>query len=203
MRAIAKVYLMLAIFFGILLSYLLLLTIDPTSSLCRYSTISQSLTVNCMLLVFFSLLISFVVAQFIDSFYKKLIEIKWRNSKLGRVLVSEGYVTEKDLMEALGEQSLRMGEILVQAGRITREQLEQALDHQKKHYRKLGEILRDLAFSTDEDIDWALNSSELRLGEIFLKKGVITDYDLNSSLALQRYGPNWVQSAWNGKITIH
>ncbi|MBW1799034.1 MAG: hypothetical protein JRJ21_11735 [Deltaproteobacteria bacterium] len=131
------------------------------------------------------------------------MEIRWRSSKLGKIFVSEGYVTEEELGEALREQNLRVGEVLVRAGRITAEQLEHALNRQRKVSGKLGDILKDLAYSTDEDIDWALDNIGKRLGEILVQNEVISRYDLNSSLALQRYGPEWSQKAWKGEITIH
>ncbi|MBW2116434.1 MAG: hypothetical protein JRH09_00700 [Deltaproteobacteria bacterium] len=159
--------------------------------------------VNCLFLMFSSLLVAWLFSEFIDFCYKKALEIRWRRSKLGKIFVSEGYVTEEDLREALREQNLRVGEVLVRAGRITAEQLEHALNHQRKVPGKLGEILKDLAYSTDEDIDWALNNTGKRLGEILVRNDAISRYDLNSSLALQRYGPKWSQKAWEGKITIH
>ena len=203
MRVRTKVYIILMVFFSILLSYLPIVYLFPQSSPARLSHVCQSVPANCIVLVFFSFVIAVGLAEIIGFCFKKSIEIKWRRSKLGGILVSEGYVTEEELRKALTEQGLRIGEVLIRAGRITAEQLDHALNHQRKVPGKLGEILKDLAYSTDEDINWAINRSEERLGEIFLKKGVLTDYDLSSSLALQRYGPRWIEKAWDGKITIH
>lgn len=203
MRSRTKFSILLIVFFGILLSYLLLITLFPSCWIIHLCGLSQSVIVNCLFLMFSSLLVAWLFSEFIDFCYKKALEIRWRRSKLGKIFVSEGYVTEEDLREALREQNLRVGEVLVRAGRITAEQLEHALNHQRKVPGKLGEILKDLAYSTDEDIDWALNNTGKRLGEILVRNDAISRYDLNSSLALQRYGPKWSQKAWEGKITIH
>lgn len=203
MRARTKFSILLVAFFGILLSCLLLISLFPSSWLTRLCGLSQAMTVNCLFLIFSSLFVAWVFSEFIDSCYKKALEIRWRRSKLGEIFISEGYVTEETLSEALREQNLRVGEVLVRAGRITAEQLEHALNRQRKVQGKLGDILKDLAYSTDEDIDWALDNTGKRLGEILVRKDVISRYDLNSSLALQRYGPKWSQKAWEGKITIH
>jgi hypothetical protein len=203
MRAVTKVYLTITFFFGMLLAYLLLLTLWPTGSLCRLTGLCESVPVNCAILVAVSLVAAFVLAQITDFCYCKILEIKWRSSRLGKILVNEGYVTEQELAEALSEQNLRLGEVLVSAGRITPEQLERALGRQKSVSRRLGEVLKELEYITDEDIEWAMESLDKKLGQVLLKRGVLTDYDLNSSLALQRYGPRWVQRAWRGKIIVH
>ena len=78
--------------------------------------------------------------------------MRWRRTKLGKILVSKGYLTEGELKEALSEQRLRIGDVLLQAGRITAQQLYQALDYQKNVSRKLGEILRLLGHSSEGDI---------------------------------------------------
>jgi hypothetical protein len=203
MRARTKLSILLVVFFGILFSYLLLITLFPSCWVTNLCGLSHSMTVNCLFLIFSSLCVAWLFSEFVESCYKKALEIRWRRSKSGKIFVSEGYVTEEDLSEALREQNLRVGEVLVRAGRITAEQLDQALNRQRKVSGKLGEILKDLAYSTDEDIDWALDNTGKRLGEILVRKDVISRYDLNSSLALHRYGPKWSQKAWEGKISIH
>jgi len=79
---------------------------------------------------------------------------------------------------------------LLEAGRITAQQLNQALDYQKKvSKRKLGEILKELGHSTEEDINWALDRMERSLGEILRERGILTDHELHRVWSLQRYGP--------------
>jgi hypothetical protein len=203
MGARTKFSILLVVFFGILLSYLLLISFFPSCWLTHLCGLSQSIIVNCLFLIFSSLFVAWVFSEFVDFCYKKVLEIRWRRSKLGKIFISKGYVTEETLSEALREQNLRVGEVLVRAGRVTAEQLEHALNRQRKVPKKLGDILKDLAYSTDEDIDWALDNTRKRLGEILVQNDVISRFDLDSSLALQRYGPNWSQKAWEGKISIH
>jgi hypothetical protein len=93
------------------------------------------------------------------------------------------------LKEALAEQSLRIGEVLVQGGRITTEQLNQALAYQSTDSKNLGEILKELGFATEKDINWALNRMERKLGRILREKSYITDYEVRRILIEQWYGP--------------
>jgi hypothetical protein len=119
--------------------------------------------------------------------------MRWHRPKLGKVLVSEGYVTEGELNEALSEQRLRLGEILVQGGLITAQQLDRALDCQKKVSERLGQILKRLGHSTDEDIHWALNRMKRKLGEILSEKGLLTADELRWALAGQHHEPGQIQ----------
>ena len=112
----------------------------------------------------------------------------WMNlhkPKLGKILLSEGYITKGELKKALSEQGLRLGDILLQAGRITDQQLDHALDCQKKVSTRLGEILKVLGYSVAEDINWALNKMKRKLGEILTENGLLTNYQLDRVLVLQ------------------
>jgi len=111
--------------------------------------------------------------------------------KLGKVLVSEGYITEQKLHRALSEQRLRLGELLVRSGSITAQQLNHALDYQKKVSMKLGEILEAMGYITAEDINRALKRMKRKLGEIMIEMGLLKDYELQRGLALQEeYEPS-------------
>lgn len=57
-------------------------------------------------------------------------------SRLGRLLVNRGYITDEQLMQALGEQresGLRLGEVLTRAGWITQRELDRTLKHQNRY----------------------------------------------------------------------
>ena len=188
-----KAYIILSLFFGILVSCLLLLSIFPHSILVHATNIFKRTQINCIFLVICSLALALALTQIIDLCYWKFLEIRWRRSKLGDILVKEGHITEEELKEALSEQGAKLGEILVSSGLITFAQLDNALNIQKKAPKRLGEILTEFDHITDEDIQWALEKRKKKLGEILLKKGLITDYDLNSSLSLQHYGPRYIK----------
>ncbi len=111
--------------------------------------------------------------------------VKPYQPKLGKLLVADGYITEADLNEALSQQRLRLGELLIQAGHLTARQLDRALAYQGSFCRRLGEILKTLGYTGAEEIDWALGRKNMKLGEILVEKGVLTDEELNRALALQ------------------
>ena len=109
MRTRTKLSILLIVFSGILLSYLLSMTLFPSSWLTQLCGLSQSMMANCIFLIFSSLFVAWFFSEFIDFCYKKALLIRWRTSKIGKIFVSEGYVTEEDLREALREQTLRIG----------------------------------------------------------------------------------------------
>jgi hypothetical protein len=110
--------------------------------------------------------------------------------RLGKILVAEGCIEQEQLEAALSEQMLTLGQVLVQAGRITFQELQEALDYQKKVFKQLGEILKELGHSTPEDIDWALNRMKRKLGEILRDKQVLSDQDLYRALSEQQRRPS-------------
>jgi hypothetical protein len=188
-KRVKKLYLFVTLFLVLSLSYLLLLFLFPRSSLAQGANIFHSVWANVIVLVISFLFIAFGLSELIDLVYRRILRMRWRKIKLGDILVSEGYITEKELDQALSEQKLKLGEVLFQSGRITRQQLNQALDHQKRLSRRLGEVLKELGHSRDEDINWALDRMDRRLGEILKEKRLVTDHELHRVLALQHYGP--------------
>ncbi len=180
-----KIFLFIAILYTVLASYLLSLLLFPSNPLAQ----GQSLWVTSIFLTFSFLLLALVLYGLVTFCYWKLRRMGWFRPKLGKILVSKGYLTEGELKAALSEQRLRIGEVLVQADRITARQLNQALNYQKKVSRKLGEILRELGHATEEDINWALNRMDKKLGRILREKGLLADREVHRILALQRYGP--------------
>ena len=184
-----KLYLFVTLFLISSLLYLLLIFLFPRSSLALGDNIFQSVWANLIVLVISFLFIAFGLSELIDLIHRRLLRMRWRKTKLGKILVYEGYITNGELEEALLEQRLRIGEVLLQSGRITAQQLKQSLDHQKKLSRKLGEILKELGYSTDEDIDWALDRMDRRLGEILREKRLVMDHEIYRAWDLQHYGP--------------
>lgn len=187
-----KLYVFATIFLILSLFYLVVLFVFPRSSLAQVANIFPSVWANLFVLVISFLFLALGLSQLIDLFHRRSVRMRWRRTKLGEILVSEGYLTEGELKEALSEQRLRIGEVLVQAGRITAQHLNQALDYQKKVSRRLGEILKELGHATEEDIDWALDRMDRRLGEILTEKGLLTDHQFDRVLSLQHHGPRWI-----------
>jgi len=50
---------------------------------------------------------------------------------------------------------------------------------------RIGEILVELGYSNEQDILWALNRINRRIGQILRDKNLITDYDLRCALSLK------------------
>lgn len=133
------------------------------------------------------------------------------NKKIGELLVESGAIDEKELLLTLRLQEhlsspkkalkfasgirKRLGEILLSAKKITSAQLEEALEIQKTTGEKLGKILVKLGYISERELKVALLlqdtyrkpiSHDLRIGNILLSTGIITDKQLNHALKVQK-----------------
>jgi hypothetical protein len=184
-----KVLLFVASFYGILLFYVVSVLLFPNWPLARLVAVFESVWATFVFLAFCLLSASFLVSELSYFLYRRVRSTRWFRPKLGEILVSEGYLTDKKLREALSEQGFRIGEVLVQGGRITTQQLNQALGQQKKDPGSTGEILIKLGYATQDDIIWALNRMDRRLGRILRDKGYLSDHEVRRVLFEQHRGP--------------
>lgn len=184
-----NVFLFMAQFYAVILIYLALVSFSPCSSIAQLGAGFGSFWADFISLGIMFFVVALALHLLTCFILKKLLATQWFKPKLGDVGVREGYLTKERLKEALDEQKLRIGEILVRSGRLRNEQLNQTLEHQKKVSAPLGQILRNLGYATEEDIDWALSKMRRRLGEILREKRMLTTDDLAWLLAQQKFGP--------------
>ncbi len=173
------------LFYVILTLYLLVSYLLPDSPLARITNISQTFWVNFLFLGVSFLLISLFLYGLITSFFWNLYKKGFLRPKTGKVLVQKGFISKDQLKDALSEQNQKIGEILVQSGSITPQQLKQTLDQQKKTNGKLGELLKDQGYLSDQEVHAALHKKDRKLGEILQQKGLVTDYDLDCIIGRQ------------------
>ena len=120
------------------------------------------------------------------------------NPRFGDILLRLGLVTERQLEEALGRQSLtgqRVGEALVSLGYVSRLQLQGALsealglDSSPAMDRPpLGELLVGLKHITPEQLETALlrqRQGGRKLGQLLVEQGACTYRQLYEGLGLQ------------------
>lgn len=184
-----KVLLFVATFYAILLFYVVSVLLFPNWPLAQLTATFESVWATFVFLAFCLLLASFLVSELTYFLYRRVRNTRWFRPKLGEILISEGYLTDKELREALSERDFRIGEMLVQGGRITTQQLNQALGQQKMDSGSTGEILIKLGYATEKDIIWALNRMDRRLGRILRDKGYLTDHEVRRVLFEQHRGP--------------
>ncbi|MEW6673585.1 MAG: hypothetical protein AB1427_17970 [Thermodesulfobacteriota bacterium] len=141
---------------------------------------------NFIFLIIAFVFVSYLLTELTVCIGRLVSRMSWQTPKIGEILVSQGYITREQLYQALKEQSLRIGEILLREGRITQQQLHHALALQKKNKLRLGEILTKLGYSNPEDIRWALDRSQRRLGKILREKNLISDYDMACAMTLKK-----------------
>ena len=167
--------------------YLLLPNFPPLYELVWSFNIFQHDQQSFILLMIFFVFIAYILTELAVYAYRFTAKIRWQTPKIGKILVSQGYITQDELFQALTEQSFKIGEILVQEGRITPQQLANALKYQHEKYGRLGEILIELGYSKDEDIRWALKKINRKLGYILCDKKLLTEYDMACALSLKEY----------------
>lgn len=174
----AKYYLAAGIFLVCWVLYLLLPSFFQYHNIVKLTDIFENESANFIFLMFSLLAISLGLSELLHFFYDIIRKLVIFKPKIGKVLVTRGYITEEQLKEALVEQSLKIGEILIEAGHITMEQLNKALKYQKKSGKKLGEVLKELGYSTDVEIHWASKKVKRKLGKILVDKGLLTYQDV-------------------------
>ena len=74
----------------------------------------------------------------------------------------------------MGRKKIRIGDVLIAAGAITEEQLQEALAYQKENGGKLGNVLVELGFISDQ-ILITLLTQQLGIDYISLKGAKIED----------------------------
>jgi hypothetical protein len=183
-----KVFLYVALLYAVLLIFLALSLVSPAGSVARGANLFQSFWANFIFMGLCFVLASFLMYGLVYWGLKRLLMTKWGQPKLGKVLVSDGYITREQLQEALAEQEQRIGEVLLEDGRVSAHQLEEALRRQKTMKARLGDLLMGLGFVTEEDIHWALGKLHRRLGEILRDKGILSEHDVDWALGRQHYG---------------
>lgn len=93
----------------------------------------------------------------------------------------------------LEEEHVPLGQRLVRKGLINQEELEHALDYQQRLprilHKPLGEILIMLGYLNQEQLDQVLQEkppqTQISLGDILVKSGVISDWQLSHAMALK------------------
>jgi hypothetical protein len=183
-----NVFLFMAHFYAVLLLYLAVASYSPGSSITRFAAGFDNSWANFISLGAILFVVALALHLLTCFTLKKFLSTNWFKPKLGNVGVREGYLTIEQLKEALDEQRLKVGEILVRSGRVSTEQLNQTLKHQRKGSAPLGQILTNLGFATEDDIEWALSKRHRRLGEILREKRMLTTDDLAWLLGQQKYG---------------
>jgi type IV pilus assembly protein PilB len=113
-------------------------------------------------------------------------------ARLGKLLVQEGLISDVQLQAALAAQSaagvyVPLGRLLVERKIVTARQLQLVLERSEKRLR-LGEVLLRNGSITEEKLQQALAQQQRLqrpLGEVLVKLGFITDEVMRQALGLQ------------------
>ena len=109
-------------------------------------------------------------------------EQKRTGLQLGKIVTRLGFVSEEQMTAVLGEQlqaneHKRIGELLVEKNYITVEQRDRALEEQKKTGLKLGKMLMQLGFMTEERLIEILSAQLeipfVSLGDLFIPQEIL------------------------------
>jgi hypothetical protein len=178
-----------AIFYILLLSYLVIVLFFPHSRIALFSTLFETFWAQFIFLVLCLVGITLSLFGLFCFVCEEYLRSKWYQPKIGKLSVSEGFITKEQLKQVLEEQEQRIGEVLLSSGRITQEQLEKAISKQKDTPARLGEILKHMGYATEEDIYWALGKMQRKLGEILVDRGMLTKGDVDWLIGQQKSGP--------------
>jgi hypothetical protein len=106
---------------------LLLIEINLQYTYWRLLSIISSILMNCCFVSFFAYNVGGYMAKQQDQLAK---------SRLGRLLINRGYISESQLDEALqmqSDQNMMLGEVLIAQGWITSKELKRTLKHQSRY----------------------------------------------------------------------
>lgn len=186
MNPIFRLSIFIAVFSICLFSYLLLPYLYPITNMTRWLEAFDSPAANFIFFLSISLAISYLFTKAINTIIGLIHYRKTYQPKIGEILMSLDLVSKEDLAKALRLQHMRLGEILVEFARITPEQRDYALMIQKiQKDRKMGDILKELGYSTEDDIRWALNRAHRKLGKTLNKLNLVNDYDITCAMSLK------------------
>ncbi|MEY2976366.1 MAG: FHA domain-containing protein [Prochlorotrichaceae cyanobacterium] len=83
-------------------------------------------------------------------------------------------------------QHSRLGQFFLRTSALTEEQLEELLREQSSSQKRLGELLVEKGMISQEDLDKALENQQILLGDILVKHNYITQEQLDIALKQQR-----------------
>ena len=104
----------------------------------------------------------------------------------GNYLLSQGYVTQEQLFEAMqkhSSQRMKLGTLAMHAGLMTAEEVDQIVILQTHYDKKFGELAIEHGYLTNEQVVDLLktqNPDFLLLGQVLVDDGVITNSDLEN-----------------------
>jgi len=117
-----------------------------------------------------------------DQLAHALGEQKRTGLHLGKIVTRLGFVSEDQMTALLSEQlqineHKRIGELLIEKNYITVEQRDRALEEQKKTKLRLGKVLMQLGFMTEERLIEILSAQLeipfVKLGDLFIPQDVL------------------------------
>ena len=91
--------------------------------------------------------------------------------------------------ELNSSQLLRIGEILLRQNLLSPFSLSQALNQQMLQKKKIGEILIEKGYISQEELKYHLHNQTIKLGDLLIKHKVISERKLQSILNHQEFSP--------------
>ena len=186
MNPMFRLSIFIAVFSICLFSFLVLPYLYPFTDLTGLLEVFGSPAADFIFFLVVSLAVAYLFTKIINAVFGLVYYRKTHEPKIGEILTSLDLVSRDDLVKALRLQKMKLGEILVEFGRISSEQRDFALMLQKtQKNRRIGEILKELGYSTEEDIRWALNRAHRKLGKTLSKLKLVNNYDINCAMSLK------------------
>jgi len=83
--------------------------------------------------------------------------------RIGDFFVYMGLITAEELAAALSTQKLKIGEILLKKVLMAETRRDSVPAYLQNNYVKMGEMLVEMGFSADDEIQWALSQKRNRI----------------------------------------
>lgn len=173
MRASLKCCLFMVLFSSFVFVYLSLPYLTPPVSIVPDGLIFGKGRTGLLFLIVLCMTGAFIVTTILHCSCHIIRKIFFKKNRIGEIFVSMGLITQDELAAALSTRKLTIGEILMKKVLMTENRKDRAPSYWENNYMNMGELLVKIGFSTDDEIQWALNQKKKILGKILKDKKLI------------------------------
>jgi len=166
MRASLKCCLFMVFFSSFVFVYLSLPYLTPPIRIVPDGLIFGKGRVGFLFMIIVFMTSAFIVTTFVHCGCHVIRKIISKKNRIGETFVSIGLITQDELAAALSTRKLKIGEILKNKVLMAKTFKETVPSYLKNNYVKMGEMLVKIGFSTDDEIQWALNQKRKRIEKV-------------------------------------
>ena len=166
MRAPLKSFFFMVLFSSFLFVYLSLPYLTLPGSITPDGLIFGKGRVGFLFLIVVFMTAAFILTTLIHCGCHIVRKKLSTQKRIGEIFVYMGLITPEELAAALSTQKLKIGEILLKKVLMAETRPDSVPAYLQNNYVKMGEMLVEMGFSADDEIQWALNQKRKRIEKV-------------------------------------